>query len=94
MEAYLFSPVKFRYILEILKLHGISQSSSQKETLAKIHQTGRKSSSSTSKEYYSGLSKDQVKGLYSKYQVDMEMFDYNIKPYLSFALNKKTRHEK
>ena len=78
--------MKFRYILEILKLHGIS-SSSKEETLAKIHQTGRKSSSSTSKEYYSGLSKDQVKGLYDKYQVDMEMFDYIIEPYLSFALN-------
>ena len=77
----------FRYILEILKLHGISQSSSQKETLAKIHQTGKKPSSYTSKDFYSGLNKDQVKGLYDKYEVDMEMFDYVIEPYLSYALN-------
>ena len=76
-----------RYILAILNQHGISQSANQRETLAKIHQTGKKSSSSTSREFYMGLNKEQVKGLYDKYEVDMEMFDYIIEPYLSWAVN-------
>ena len=76
-----------RYILGMLNQHGISQSSSQRETLAKIHQTGKKSSSSTSREFYMGLNKEQVKSLYDKYEVDMEMFDYIIEPYLSWAIN-------
>ena len=28
-----------------------------------------------------------MKGLYDKYEVDMEMFDYIIEPYLSYAVN-------
>ena len=31
--------------------------------------------------------KEQVKGLYDKYEIDMEMFDYVIEPYLTYALN-------
>ena len=77
----------FRYILEVLKRHGIGQSKAQKETLTRIHQTGKKSTSSTSREYFSQLNKEQVKGLYDKYEIDMEMFDYVIEPYLSYAVN-------
>ena len=77
----------FRYILDVLKMHGLSQSLAQKETLVKIHQTGRKSSSATSREYYMQLNKEQVKGLYDKYEIDMEMFNYVIEPYLSYAVN-------
>ena len=29
--------------------------------------------------------KSQVKSLYDKYEVDMEMWDYRIEPYLSYA---------
>ena len=77
----------FRYILEILRLHGLGESSAQREHLAKVHQTGRVSSSSSSREYFSQLNKEQVKALYDKYEIDMEMFQYVIEPYLSFALN-------
>ena len=62
-------------------------SEKETETLEKVHQTGQKSSSATSREFYSQLNKEQVKGLYDKYEIDMEMFDYVIEPYLSFALN-------
>ena len=33
------------------------------------------------------MNKEQVKGLYDKYEIDMEMFNYVIEPYLSYALN-------
>ena len=33
------------------------------------------------------LNKEQVKGLYDKYEIDMEMFNYVIEPYLSYAVN-------
>ena len=62
-------------------------SKSEKETLETVHRTGKQSSSTTSREFYTQLNKEQVKGLYDKYEVDMEMFDYVIEPYLSFALN-------
>ena len=62
-------------------------SEKETETLEKVHQTVQKSSSATSREFYSQLNKEQVKGLYDKYEIDMEMFDYVIEPYLSFALN-------
>ena len=77
----------FRYILDVLKMHGLSQSMAQKETLQKIHQTGKKSSSASSREYFMQLNKEQVKGLYDKYEIDMEMFKYVIEPYLSYAVN-------
>ena len=73
--------------MEILKQRGIGQSRAQSETLSKIHQTGKISSSSTSREYFTQLNKEQVKSLYNKYEIDMEMFDYVIEPYLTFAVN-------
>jgi len=80
-------PFISRYILEVLRLHGLGQSLAQKETLTKIHQTGKRSSSTTSREFFSQLNKEQVKGLYDKYEIDLEMFDYVIEPYLTYALN-------
>lgn len=71
----------------MLKLHGLGESVAQREHLAKVHQTGKKSSSSSSREFYSLLNKEQVKGLYDKYEIDMEMFQYVIEPYLSYAVN-------
>merc|ERR1719427_541820 len=61
-----------RYILEVLKQHGVGHSQAQKETLARIHQTGKKSTSTTSRDFFSQLNKEQVKGLFDKYEVDME----------------------
>ena len=86
---YIFTNTKtyYRYILEVLKKHGIGQSQAQKETLTRIHQTGKKSSSTTSREFFTQLNKEQVKALYDKYEIDMEMFEYVIEPYLSFAVN-------
>jgi hypothetical protein len=71
----------------VLKQHGIGQSQAAKDTLTRIHQTGKKSSSTTSRDFYSQLNKEQVKGLYDKYEIDMVMYDYVIEPYLSFAVN-------
>ena len=71
----------------MLKQHGIGQSQAGKDTLTRIHQTGKKSSSTTSRDFYSQLNKEQVKGLYDKYEIDMVMYDYVIEPYLSYAVN-------
>ena len=76
-----------RYILDVLKQHGVGQSQAQKDTLTRIHQTGKRSTSTTSRDFYSQLNKEQVKGLYDKYEIDMEMYDYVIEPYLSYAVN-------
>ena len=76
--------VYFRYILEILELRGLSLTSAHTQTLSEIHQTGKKSSQ-TSREFYSKLQKEQVVGLGEKYRLDLEMFDYSIEPYLSWA---------
>ena len=38
-----------------------------------------------SREFFSQLNKEAVKGLYDKYVIDMEMWDYLIEPYLSYA---------
>ena len=78
--------LNFRFILDVLNLKP-DGSKSEADTLETVHQTGKQSSSATSREFYSHLNKEQVKGLYDKYEVDMEMFNYVIEPYLSFALN-------
>lgn len=78
--------LNFRFILDVLNLKP-DGSKSEADTLETVHQTGKQSSSATSREFYSQLNKEQVKGLYDKYEVDMEMFNYVIEPYLSFALN-------
>ena len=78
MSHRMFS--NLRYILEILELRGIQLT----QTLSEIHQTGKKSSR-TSREFYSKLDKEQVLGLSEKYRLDLEMFDYSIEPYLSWA---------
>ena len=75
-----------RYIMDVLKLEP-GDSVAKKDTLANIHQTGKKTSSASSREFFSQLNKEQVKGLYDKYEIDMEMFNYVIEPYLSYALN-------
>ena len=37
------------------------------------------------RDFFSQLNKEAVKGLYDKYVIDMEMWDYRIEPYLSYA---------
>ena len=70
-------------------------------SIPRIHQTGGQPSHSTAREFFSQLNKEavkikyktllqsgiiaQVKSLYDKYEVDMEMWDYRIEPYLSYA---------
>lgn len=76
-----------RYILEVLRGRGIGKSKAQTATLARIHQTGGQPSQSTAREFFSQLNKEAVKSLYDKYEVDMEMWDYRIEPYLSYAVN-------
>lgn len=76
-----------RYILEVLRQHGVGQSAAQADTLARIHQTGHRPSSSFSRDFFSQLNKEAVKGLYDKYAIDMEMWEYLIEPYLSYAVN-------
>jgi len=39
----------------------------------------------TSKRYFSQLTKQEVKGLYEKYQLDFELFDYKVDDYLKYA---------
>ena len=86
VELNLTLPSSSRYIMDVLKLEP-GESVAKKDTLAKIHQTGKKTSSASSREFFSQLNKEQVKGLYDKYEIDMEMFNYVIEPYLSYALN-------
>ena len=86
MEVFLTFFSSSRYIMDVLKLEP-GESVAKKDTLAKIHQTGKKTSSASSREFFSQLNKEQVKGLYDKYEIDMEMFNYVIEPYLSYALN-------
>jgi len=39
----------------------------------------------TSKRYFSQLTKQEVKRLYEKYQLDFELFDYKVDDYLKYA---------
>ena len=39
------------------------------------------------KTYFGQLEKEQVKMLYDKYELDFLMFEYEIEPYLAYAVN-------
>ena len=43
------------------------------------HQVGR------AKKYFGQLIKNLLQGLYFKYRIDFELFDYALEPYLSYA---------
>ena len=75
------------HIVEVLKSRGLRLSSSQQETLDRIHVTGRKGTNTASKLFFLQLEKEQVKMLYDKYEIDFLMFDYEIEPYLAYAVN-------
>ena len=41
--------------------------------------------STRAKDFFSKLTKQQVKELYFKFRIDFELFDYSIEPYLYYA---------
>jgi hypothetical protein len=49
------------------------------------HKTYSKEREETSKRYFSQLTKQEVKRLYEKYQLDFELFDYKVDDYLKYA---------
>lgn len=49
------------------------------------HKTYSKEKEETSKHYFSQLTKQEVKRLYEKYQLDFELFDYKVDDYLMYA---------
>lgn len=49
------------------------------------HKMYSKEKEETSKRYFSQLTKQEVKRLYEKYQLDFELFDYKVDDYLKYA---------